>query len=114
MSRMRAVAAVLAALTTVTMLVSSCSEPTVDNTVTADDGQTFDLSPEQTGRIGTEKVDSIAALVPQQIRDRGTLRVTSNVGSTPPLGFYATDNATIVGSEVDIAHLIGDVLGLEV
>jgi polar amino acid transport system substrate-binding protein len=59
-------------------------------------------------------VDSIAALVPQAIRDRGTLRVTGTVNSTPPLGFYATDNATTVGSEVDIAQLVGDVLGLKV
>ncbi|MDX1889130.1 ABC transporter substrate-binding protein [Mycolicibacterium sp. 050158] len=82
--------------------------------MTAGDGQTFDLSPEQSGRIRAAKVDAIAALVPQTIRDRGTLRVTSNVGSTPPLDFYATDNKTVVGSEVDIAHLIGDVLGLTV
>jgi polar amino acid transport system substrate-binding protein len=109
----RATAIVLSALAAAALL-TSCSEPAVDNTVTADNGQTFDLSPEQRGRVTTERVDSIAALVPQAIRDRGTLRVTSNVGSTPPLGFYATDNATIVGSDVDIAHLIGDTLGLKV
>jgi polar amino acid transport system substrate-binding protein len=109
-----ALASALSALAVVMSLVTACSEPSVGNTVTAADGQTFDLSPEQSGRIHADKVDSIAALVPQAIRDRGTFRVTSNVGSTPPLGFYATDNATIVGSEVDIAHLIGDVLGLKV
>ncbi|MGH7292333.1 MAG: transporter substrate-binding domain-containing protein, partial [Myxococcota bacterium] len=110
----RAAATVISAVAAATFLVTSCSEPTVDNTVTAGDGQTFDLSPEQSGRVETEKVDSIAALVPQAIRDRGTLRVTGNVGSTPPLGFYATDNATIVGSDVDVAHLVGDTLGLKV
>ena len=114
MNTFRAAAAVLLALTVVTSLATACSEPTVGNTVTAADGQTFDLSPEQSGRVTTAKVDSIAALVPPALRDRGTLHVTANVGSTPPLDFYANDNATIVGSEVDVAHLIGDVLGLKV
>jgi polar amino acid transport system substrate-binding protein len=114
LSTFRAATAVAAALTAVTLLATSCSEPAVGDTVTADNGQTFDLTPEQKGRIETDKVDSIAALVPASIRDRGVLRVTANVGSTPPLDFYASDNATIVGSEVDVAHLVGDVLGLKV
>jgi polar amino acid transport system substrate-binding protein len=109
----RAVAAVLATLAAAAMVLSSCSEPTVDNTVNAGNGVTFDLSPQQSGRVSTEKVDAIASLVPQAIRDRGTLRVTANVGTTPPLNFYATDNTTIVGSEVDIAYLIADTLGLK-
>ena len=114
MSTFRPAVAVLAALTTVTMLATSCSEPTVGDTVTAVDGQAFDLSAEQKGRVETPKVDAIAASVPAPIRERGVLRVTGNVGSTPPLDFYASDNATIIGSEVDVAHLIGDVLGLRV
>src|SRR3712207_8463863 len=31
----------------------------------------------------------------------------------PPLGFLADDNATVVGSEVDIASLVAESLGLE-
>lgn len=73
----------------------------------------FNLSPEQ-NRVTTAKVDSIAAEVPQEIRDRGTLLVTGSAGTAPPLRFYATDDTTIIGSEVDFAYLIGDVLGLDV
>jgi len=112
--RRRKVLATLAPLAVVATLLTACSEPTVDNTLTADNGQTFDLSPEQSGRIHTDKVDAIAALVPQAIRDRGTLRVTGTTNSTPPLAFYATDNSTIVGSEVDVAELVADVLGLQI
>jgi len=73
----------------------------------------FNLSPEQ-NRVSTAKVDSIAAEVPQAIRDRGTLLVTGSAGTAPPLRFYATDDTTLIGSEVDFAYLIGDVLGLQV
>ena len=111
MFRPRRASLVLSLAAAVTLLVS-CSEPTVDDTLTAANGQVFDLSAEQKGRVRTERVDAIAALVPAPIRDRGTLRVTGSVNSTPPLGFYATDNATVIGSEVDIAQLIADVLGL--
>jgi polar amino acid transport system substrate-binding protein len=73
----------------------------------------FNLSPEQ-NRVSTARVDQIAAEVPQAIRDRGTLLVTGSAGTAPPLRFYATDDTTIIGSEVDFAYLIGDVLGLDV
>ena len=73
----------------------------------------FNLTPEQ-NRVTTAKVDSIAQEVPQAIRDRGTLLVTGTAGTAPPLGFYATDDTTIIGSEIDFAYLIASVLGLEV
>jgi polar amino acid transport system substrate-binding protein len=96
------------------LMVSACSEPTSGDTLKADNGVTFDLTAQQSGRVTTEKVDDIAALVPKAIRDRGTLRVSGSVDSVPPLDFYATDNATPIGSEPDIANLIADVLGLKV
>ena len=73
----------------------------------------FNLTPEQ-NRVTTAKVDKIAAEVPQAIRDRGTLLVTGTAGTAPPLGFYATDDTTIIGSEIDFANLIASVLGLQV
>jgi len=96
------------------LMVSACSEPTSGDTLKADNGVTFDLTAQQSGRVTTEKVDAIAALVPKAIRDRGTLRVSGSVDSVPPLDFYATDNATPIGSEPDIANLVADVLGLKV
>jgi polar amino acid transport system substrate-binding protein len=79
----------------------------------AAEGVEFNLTPEQ-NRVSTPKVDAIAAEVPQAIRDRGTLLVTGSAGTAPPLRFYATDDTTLIGSEVDFAYLIGDVLGLDV
>ena len=60
------------------------------------------------------KVDTIAAEGAAGDPDRGTLLVTGSAGTAPPLRFYATDDTTLIGSEVDFAYLIGDVLGLEV
>ncbi|MFD7894584.1 ABC transporter substrate-binding protein [Streptomyces sp. NPDC059743] len=76
------------------------------------DGLRINLSPDQK-RITTPKVNSIAALLPAAIRERGTLEVADSAGSVPPLSFYATDDKTVIGVESDIASLIADVLGLK-
>ncbi|RKN45770.1 ABC transporter substrate-binding protein [Streptomyces hoynatensis] len=76
-------------------------------------GAGFDLGPDQ-DRITTEAVPDIAALVPAEIRERGTLEVAQTGGTAPPLDFYATDDETVIGVETDIASLVADVLGLEV
>ncbi|MFC8044338.1 ABC transporter substrate-binding protein [Nocardia sp. NPDC057353] len=97
----------------VTLLVTGCGGPEQADQVQTADGVVFDLSPAQEGRVRVAKVDEIAALVPQPIRDRGTLVVTGSSNTTPPLRFYATDDKTVVGSEIDFAQLVADVLGLE-
>lgn len=94
------------------LLLSGCTNPSEDSQVSPDGTVAFDLSPEQAGRVRAEKVDEIAAQVPQAIRDRGTLIVTGSAGTAPPLRFYATDDRTVVGSEVDFASLVADILGL--
>lgn len=75
-------------------------------------GVTVDTSPEQ-NRVRADKVDAIAALVPPEIRDRGTLVVGTTGTSGPPLSFRADDDTTVIGVEPDIAQLVADVLGLE-
>ncbi|MBY6677683.1 MULTISPECIES: ABC transporter substrate-binding protein [unclassified Rhodococcus (in: high G+C Gram-positive bacteria)] len=110
----RRLASVLSSVAVLALVASACGEPAAENTVVSEAGVSYDLSPEQSGRIHTEKVDDIAAKVPQAIRDRGTLVVTGTAGATPPLGFYATDDTTVVGSEIDLASLFADVLGLSV
>ncbi|MGW4353155.1 ABC transporter substrate-binding protein [Nocardia sp. NPDC004582] len=104
----------LVAVTVLSLLVGGCGKGDGGAPETRSvNGLTYDLSPEQTGRIHAAKVDSIAAQVPQAIRDRGVLVVTGTIGATPPLGFHATDDRTVIGSEVDIAALIADILGLK-
>jgi polar amino acid transport system substrate-binding protein len=113
-SSSRRLASVLSAAAVLALVATGCSDPSAESTVVSNEGVSYDLSPEQSGRIHTEKVDAIAAEVPQAIRDRGTIVVTGTAGSVPPLGFYATDDTTVIGSEIDLANLFADVLGLKV
>jgi polar amino acid transport system substrate-binding protein len=72
----------------------------------------FNLTPQQ-DRIKVS-VDSVAAaLVPDAIKADGKLTVVTT-GGTPPLSTFATDNKTLIGSEVDIAYAVGESLGLQV
>lgn len=54
-----------------------------------------------------------AALLPSEIADSGVLRVGINGTSAAPLSFLADDNQTYIGSEIDIARIVADKLGLE-
>jgi polar amino acid transport system substrate-binding protein len=75
-------------------------------------GAGVNTGPEQ-NRVRAEKVDAIAAQVPQSIRDRGTLVVGTTGSGNPPLSFRADDDTTVIGVEPDIAQLVADVLGLK-
>ncbi|WP_404196152.1 ABC transporter substrate-binding protein [Streptomyces tauricus] len=72
----------------------------------------INIGPDQ-NRIRGKKVDEIAALVPAAIRERGTLKLGQSADASPPLGFYATDDKTRIGSEIDLATLVADTLGLK-
>ncbi|MEV6270041.1 ABC transporter substrate-binding protein [Kribbella sp. NPDC051936] len=64
-------------------------------------------------RVTTTKNDAAAALLPAKVRDRGTLVVGAGFGSgSVPLGFYADDNLTPIGLEIDIAYLVAEALGV--
>ncbi len=65
-------------------------------------------------RVTTTRNDAAAALLPAKVRDRGTLVVGAGFGSgSVPLGFYADDNKTPIGLEIDIAYLVAQALGLQ-
>ncbi|WP_280274001.1 ABC transporter substrate-binding protein [Nocardia wallacei] len=108
--RRRALVATM--LAAAVLLTGACGADDPENEVRTADGQSFDLAPEQAGRVHAERVDAIAAKVPQPIRDRGTLVVTGSATTGPPLRFTATDDRTYIGSEVDFAALVADILGL--
>jgi len=107
----------LAALAAVpaTALLSACGDGDAQQTVGADGkkGAGFNVSPQQ-HRIRGKKVDAIAAKVPEAIRRRGTLRLGGSADASPPLGFYATDDKTRIGVEIDLATLVADTLGLKI
>jgi polar amino acid transport system substrate-binding protein len=72
----------------------------------------IDTSPEQSHRVHTTKDADAAALVPADVTADGALTVGVVGTGEPPLGFLADDNSTVVGSEVDIASLVAESLGL--
>ncbi|MGJ6966457.1 ABC transporter substrate-binding protein [Streptosporangium sp. G11] len=74
-------------------------------------GVKINTSPEQ-NRVRADKVEAIAAKVPEAIRSKGALTAGFNGEGAPPLVFLADDDTTLVGVETDLAHLIADVLGL--
>ncbi|OIJ24981.1 ABC transporter substrate-binding protein [Nocardioides luteus] len=60
-------------------------------------------------------VEEIRKKVPQEILDRGTLKIGQGAlpAGFPPLAFVGTDNKTLTGTEPDLGRLIAAVLGLK-
>jgi polar amino acid transport system substrate-binding protein len=98
------------------LLLAACANPAESGTaeVKGPDRSTTKINtgPDQ-HRITTAKVGSIAAEVPGRIRRRGTLEIVGASDGSAPLDFYATDDKTRIGVELDIGHLVANVLGLE-
>ncbi|MFD5203625.1 ABC transporter substrate-binding protein [Streptomyces sp. NPDC058375] len=114
MSVRRSITLTVAALTA-TGLLTACgaSDPATD--LAAPKGQKdsgVNIGPDQ-DRIRGKKVADAADLVPEAIRKRGTLKIGASADASPPLGFYATDDKTRIGSEIDLATLVADTLGLK-
>ena len=114
----------LAALPAVVLLgtaaLSACSDPGASasgehpakpQTTAARNGVVYNTSPDQQ-RIRAEKDAALAAKVPELIGKDGKLTMATTAGSIP-LSFHATDDKTPIGSELDIAQLVADKLGLE-
>ena len=78
----------------------------------SDGGSAIDTSGTQE-LIRAEADESVAALLPAEIAESGVLRVGINGTSSAPLSFLADDNQTYIGSEIDIARIVADKLGLE-
>jgi polar amino acid transport system substrate-binding protein len=72
-----------------------------------------DTGPEQADRVSTDEDVDAAALVPADVAADGKLTVGVVGAGEPPLAFLADDNSTVVGSEVDIASLVAESLGLQ-
>ncbi|GHJ29385.1 putative amino acid ABC transporter, substrate-binding protein [Streptomyces hygroscopicus subsp. sporocinereus] len=112
MKTRRTLVTAVAALTA-SALLGGCGDGDAQGTVGSKGTKnTINISPDQ-HRIREKKVESIAAKVPARIRERGTLRLGGSADASPPLGFYATDDKTRIGSEIDIATLVADTLGLK-
>jgi polar amino acid transport system substrate-binding protein len=114
----------LAALPAVVLLgtaaLSACADPGASaagsatggaETTAARNGVVYNASPDQQ-RIRANKDEALAAKVPELIGKDGKLTIATTAGSIP-LSFHATDDKTPIGSELDIAQLVADKLGLE-
>lgn len=122
MARFAAKTGLTAALAATALLgLAACSDPGAtaatapssgSSTASTSVAKEFNLSPEQ-DRIKVTVDSAAAALVPEAIKADGKLTVVST-GGTPPLSLFATDNKTLIGSEVDLAYAIGESLGLQV
>ena len=103
------------------LLLSACSssadieaeQQTKSSNAGATKALVVDTTPEQKDRVREKKDAAAAKLVPAAIAADGKLTVGVAGTGAPPLGFLATDNSTVVGSEVDIAQLVADTLGLQ-
>lgn len=107
--------ALVALAAVVVPTLAACSDPGANAasgpTTAARNGVTYNTSPQQ-DRIRVQKDAAAAAKVPAAVSKDGKLTVATSAGSIP-LSFHATDDKTPVGSELDIAQLVADKLGLE-
>lgn len=81
------------------------SESSGGGTTTSDTDRTYDVS-------GVTKVDDIAALLPQSVKDKGTLIIGASTDYAPA-EFRADDLKTAIGYDVDMGKALGNVLGLK-
>ncbi|MCW2501515.1 MAG: atrA protein [Frankiales bacterium] len=93
---MRAPLRLLPLVAAVALVVSGCGSSTDSPTVNAP---------------GSSAAAPLASLLPQAIRDRGTLVVGSDV-AYPPVEFFDTDGKTVIGLDPDLGKALGAQLGI--
>ena len=90
----------VAALSAAVLLLSACG------------GSTTSASP-TSAAPSVKSVPSLAAMVPAEVKARGTLIVGTDA-TYAPMEFMDTDGKTIIGMEPDLGVAIGNVLGLRI
>ena len=105
---------ILAALTVATSAVAlaACADPT---TSTTSAGQSATAASSNTTAYDVSQIPAdptIAALVPEDVKKRGTLRNGASTGYAPA-EYMATDGQTPIGYDIDINKALAKVMGLE-
>jgi polar amino acid transport system substrate-binding protein len=85
------------------LALAGCGEDTPETTETGTE------SPATAATTDTE----LAALVPEAVAEDGVIVVATDA-SYPPNEFFAEDNTTLIGMDVDLGTALGEALGLEV
>ncbi|MFD5293598.1 ABC transporter substrate-binding protein [Streptomyces mutabilis] len=93
------------------LLLTACGSGDPDRIAAA--GAQNSPAPTDDPVADVRKVDSIAALLPADVRKSGTLRVGSSV-ATPPAAYYPNgSDKRPEGQDIDIADAVARVLGIE-
>lgn len=102
-----------ASLAVVAVAVSGCTYASEESA--APEGNSSNGGPSSsTEIIGSIKKDpTLAAMVPDDIRESGTLR-NGTAANYAPAEFIDTDGSTVVGFDVDYVKAIGKLMGLQV
>jgi len=95
--------------------LAGCADPGAAAPAASSDAEakstSYNTSPDQ-NRIRSSKDQKLADAVPEKIKKDGKLTVATTAGSVP-LSFHATDEKTVIGTEVDLAQIVADKLGLQ-
>ena len=104
---------ILAALTATAAAVAltACADPTTNPTTATQNTPSTPASVTPYDISSIPTVDEIAALVPDEIKKRGTLRNGASTGYAPA-EYMAADGQTPVGYDIDINRALAKVMGL--
>ncbi len=111
---MRTLPAALVLAATASVALAACSDPTTSSSSSSESGSSASSSTAITPfDVSTlETVDSVAALVPDAVKQRGTLRNGASTDYAPG-EFLADDGQTPVGYDVDLIKALAKVMGLK-
>ncbi|MFJ7412517.1 ABC transporter substrate-binding protein [Streptomyces sp. NPDC098077] len=99
-------------ITVAALTLTACAEPAGPAGGGSDKGVTKGKTPTTDVVSKVRKDEAAAKLLPAGVREAGTLRIASAVG-TPPGAFYEEDGSTPAGADIDFADAAARVLGLE-
>ncbi|MBC2905723.1 transporter substrate-binding domain-containing protein [Streptomyces cupreus] len=90
------------------LALTACGSTETDGAATAQ------AAPAPTGDpvAGVRKVDSVAALLPADVRESGTLRIGSSVGFPPGAYYPNGQDKPPAGQDIDLADAVAKVLGI--
>lgn len=110
---MRTLPAALVLATTASLALTACSDPQTSSTsAESGAGQSASTAVVPFDVSTLEAVDSVVALVPDAVKERGVLRNGASTDYAPG-EYLADDGQTPVGYDVDLINAIARVMGLD-
>lgn len=110
---MRTLPATLVLATTASLALAACSDPQTSSTsAESGAGQSASTAVVPFDVSTLEAVDSVVALVPDAVKERGVLRNGASTDYAPG-EYLADDGQTPVGYDVDLINAIARVMGLD-